>query len=1017
MKKLDFTTWMLFTGMLTPSLAVLPSHSAFAANSCAELFARPAANRYENPRAAWTQSVEAMRVIRSQVHGMDNVLRPLMSAVVAHEFVWMNGDPGGAKTYLARLVFDSVLRTIPDREKKIFVLQFHKLIAEGKITGFPKFNEMMSSGRYSLETSSSLVGERFLFLIADEAEKANPATLNALLSVLNERKAFLGARVVDAVLASGVFTSNKTTGGFIKGFGDDRPSGEAFLDRNPIKIHMPNQFASASETVAFHRRMRESRRVTVDLPLMELSNLMKSVTISPEMMTDIGEIARSFDAYVTGKADDSRKAVRFGDSENEYFPANQFSNRSARRMVQVLKSAFIVEQLWQGVSFEKMRLNIERRDLNLLYTGAAYGGPLRIGHKQVELGSAKEVTGGETTLELHALKGFADQISERSDLGGRWDPWSRQLEIVNRKGRNHVGLIHIAEDGAIRVMDMDPSIQKVPTQASSELLNWIKEGEARDGIKLEQPQFMVSEDIDQLLKKETLPAPTRQELESIREDAVAFVQRLNQQTEKVARAASLGSGPRENGVQRREYRGLRRFSDQQGHLQVDKAYELSRVGVLAMKQRFPELSYSIEAHLTALLGGEHLYVFGPPGGAKTALAEVVLAAELRHINAAEANRFTTRVLNSLDLFAEGREFVRAILEEMRYKKPEKFKRFMLQFHKLIPEGVLTGFVKIDKQLDEGIEERNYADSLAGKEFIFAILDEVDKANPQTLTALLSLLNEREVLAGNEVVKAALQSAIMTSNKMTSELLESFFEDRANAEALMDRALNKVFVSNKFSTDDKLIEFLVDLEAGRRPDWKGVIALSDLRPLVESVTMDDALEDLIEKVREKFMARRLQASEKSHAAFKEDPRAYPDYYVPASTMSNRTAGKLMKQFKARFIVSQLMAGVPYEKLRTKVDVEDLRLYFEGMAYWSPQSFTKEYGADGLIEFKNDQTILSALAASPQVNSRTKFHINMMLEEGRDFTEVADAAVREFAIEYRELIAKYPRLFPSLRQGGE
>jgi hypothetical protein len=46
--------------------------------------------------------------------------------------------------------------------------------------------------------------------------------------------------------------------------------------------------------------------------------------------------------------------------------------------------------------------------------------------------------------------------------------------------------------------------------------------------------------------------------------------------------------------------------------------------VKALKQRFVELDHSIEAHLTGLLSENHLYVFGPPGGAKTALAEVIL---------------------------------------------------------------------------------------------------------------------------------------------------------------------------------------------------------------------------------------------------------------------------------------------------------------------------------------------------------------------------------------------------------
>lgn len=988
-------------------LAELPKAQAQA--SCAALFVRPAANRYESERAAWTQSQLGIESVRRQVFGMDNVVRSVLTAVVAKEFVWMNGDPGGAKTFISRMIFESVLRTVPDKEKRIFVLQFHKLIAEGKITGFPKFNEIMRTGRYEVETSTSLVGDQFLFLIADEAEKANPATLNALLSVLNERKAFLGSRVVDAALSSGVFTSNKTTGEFIQGFGDDRPSGEAFLDRNPIKIHVTNQFASAAQSAEYLIRLRNSRRERVDLPLMELSTLAQKVQISDEMMTDIVQITRSFDSYVTSKADDSRKAVRFGEKTIEYFPANQFSNRSARRMVQVFKSAFIIEQLWNGVPFDKIRTKIERKDLNLLVAGAAFGGPSRISHKSYALGKTEN-----SQFKAHEIVA-EDQYGGVVKLIANWNPWMRSLTLASAKdGRLLVEMV-VTKDGEFIVKQQIESLELDAAQ-KKQIVAWMTDAETTNSVQFDKPQFEVDQSLADLLKRETLPARTREELESIKEDLEEFTQRLNQQVDRPAVKIAKGSGTRETGVTRSEVRNLRRGSVTPGRLDLRTSYDTTRRGAVALTQRFPELSHSIEAHFTGLLAREHLFVFGPPGGAKTALAESILGAELRTMNSQEANRFTERVIQSLGENTDGRIFLKSIIEEMRYKSPQKYKRFMLQFHKLVPEGVLTGFVKVEQQLEAGREEREFADSMAGKDFIFSILDEVDKANPQTLTALLSLLNEREVMAGNEVVKAALQTAIMTSNKMTSEILESFYEDRANAEALMDRALNKLFVANKFSTDEQLTQFLIDLEAGRSPEWRGVLALNDLRPLVNQVKINDYVVHLLESIREKFMAQRLVESEKSRRANLEDPRAYPDYYVPAATMSNRTAGKLQEQLKSRLIVSQLMEGVPFEKLRFEVDIQDLHLFFEGMGYWAPQSLKSSYDAHGIIEFSVEQKIMQALSENPQVPSRVRYHVGKMMEEGTDMVEVLNSEVRKFVITYREVIAKYPNLFPSLFRAG-
>lgn len=987
----------------------LSAASASAEDECAQLLLGTVTAPYKNEVAAWTQSQLGIASIRRQVFGMDNVVRSVLTAIVAKEFVWMNGDPGGAKTFISRTIFESVLRTIPEADKKIFVLQFHKLITEGVITGFPKFTQLMQSGRYEIETATSLVGDRFLFLIADEAEKANPATLSALLSVLNERKAFHGSRVVEAVLSSGVFTSNKTTGEFIQGFGDDRPSGEAFLDRNPIKIHVPNQFATADQSAEYLIQLRKSVRERVDLPILELAPLAAKVQISDELMTDIVQITRSFDSYVTSKADESRKAVRFGDRASEYFPANQFSNRSVRKMIQILKAAFIVEQLWDRVPYSELRTQMRRSDLNLLLTGAAYGGPSRIVLKSWTLG---EMAQGDFKPHVVIAE---DEWAPLVELNVRWSPWSRLLSLTSVLDGNLKLVIKVNDDGTF-ITKYQLENLTLDDQAQAQVRDWIRQFEIEQNPNLQVPQFEVDTYLAQLLKRETLPARTREELTSILEDFEAFNNRLNQQMEVSPESIITPAPEREPGVTVREYRELRRNSANRGQVDIKTSFEVTARGARALTQRFPELGHSIEAHFTGILAQEHLFVFGPPGGAKTAVSEVIVTAELRNINSRVADQFTADVVKKLAEAQDGRKFLSQVMQEMRQKQPQQFKRFMLQFHKLIPEGVLTGFVKIDKMLNQGQEEREYTDSMAGKYFLFSILDEVDKANPQTLTALLSLLNEREILAGNEVVKAALRTAIMTSNKMNSEILESFKEDRANAEALMDRALNKVFVVNKLSTEAQLAQFLADVEQGRRPEWRGVLALNELRPLVDQVKVNGYIVHLIEEIREKFMARRLAEAEKSRAANLQDEREFPDYYVPASTMSNRTAAKLQDQLKARLIISQMLKGVAFEDLRFEVQIQDLPLFFEGMAYWAPQSIESSDDSHGIIQFQIDQTILQRLSENPQIPMRVRYQIQRMLEEGTDMVEVLNSEVRRFSTKHRDLLARWPSLFPSLYRGG-
>ncbi|HVK62762.1 MAG TPA: AAA family ATPase [Bdellovibrionales bacterium] len=948
---------------------------------------------------AWNESAQAMQQLNQAVYGRGQVIEAMATAILAKEFVWMNGEPGGAKTFLSRLMFQSVLNTISEKDKKIFVLQFHKLISEGKISGFQKFSSMMKDGKYEIETESSLVGDRFLFLIADEAEKSNPAVLNALLSVLNERKAFLGARVVDAALSSGVFTSNKTTGEFIQGFLGDRPSGEALLDRMAIKIHIPNQQLSPKETVAMYNLVKNSSKVSIALPLHDLESVVAKVKISDEMMAEIVSIAREFDRYVTNKSDQSRAAVRYGEAESEYFPANQFSNRSVRRLVQVFKAAFIARQLAEGVSFDQMRLQPARRDLALLSQSALYVGPAGL------------------QLKTYPLVDAADGVKVTSAFGSAatmaavYSPYTEEVLLQDASGRTQFTFKKKNGEWILKSKSADFADWSVDPKGIADLAPKIQTVIADNQIDPSKPQLEVGSEIDRLLAKGTVKERTRTELESIKKDLEQFANVLNQHFEREDQPkvpAQQKLLPARSEREKRDFR--RKMLSSPVEKRVSQYYDWMSYEVRALKQRFVELEHSIEAHLTGLLSENHLYVFGPPGGAKTALAEVILKSELKKLNADQVDGF---VKTTLAKVGKDKSFMRAVLKRMRTEKPEVFDRFLLQFHKLLPEGVLVGFPKVEKQLNEGIEEIEVSTSLVNQKFVFAILDEVDKANPQTITALLSLLNEREVFAGNQVIKAALRSAILTSNKMPSEFLDSYNEDRSTGEAVMDRAINKVYVSNKISSEEALTRFLINLESGISPSWRGLLAVGELKPLVEQVEFENpAIEELLATIHQKFLAMRIQKEEETRKAHRMDSREFPDYYVSAAgSASDRTVIKLFDQLKARFIVHQLMEGVPFADLKTTIEVKDLGLFFEGLGYWAPQEIQHQYD-NGLLTFRNDSSVIERLISSGIVDSRVKFHLEMMAEEAKDYTQVLNSVIGEFIAEYNKEIAQHPELFPSL-----
>jgi hypothetical protein len=144
----------------------------------------------------------------------------------------------------------------------------------------------------------------------------------------------------------------------------------------------------------------------------------------------------------------------------------------------------------------------------------------------------------------------------------------------------------------------------------------------------------------------------------------------------------------------------------------------------------------------------------------------------------------------------------------------------------------------------------------------------------------------------------------------------------------------------------------------------------------------------------------------------DKREFPDYYVSAAdSASNRTVGRLLDQFKARFIVHQLMEGVPFSELRTTIELKDIGLFFEGLGYWAPQKIVQSY-EDGIVVFSVKADIMDQLIASGVVDSRVLFHLKKMGEEADRFVQITNDLVRDFTIEYRKELAKYPDLFPSL-----
>ncbi|RME56807.1 MAG: AAA family ATPase, partial [Deltaproteobacteria bacterium] len=142
-----------------------------------------------------------------------------------------------------------------------------------------------------------------------------------------------------------------------------------------------------------------------------------------------------------------------------------------------------------------------------------------------------------------------------------------------------------------------------------------------------------------------------------------------------------------------------------------------------LQGRFLEREREVDGALMALLSGQHLLLIGPPGTAKSMLAD---------------------------------ELCKRI-EDAVY-----FQWLLTRF--TTPEEVF-GAVSL-----KGLEQDEYRRVTAGKlpECDIAFLDEVFKANSSILNALLTLINERKFHNGREVVQVPLLTLFGASNELPEE---------------------------------------------------------------------------------------------------------------------------------------------------------------------------------------------------------------------------------------------------------
>src|SRR5262245_1901669 len=139
------------------------------------------------------------RTLESRFLGKEEVIRLLLISVVAGEHAVLIGPPGTAKSALIRL-FSRLLQA------NYFEYLLTRFTEPNEIFG-PVDIAAFREGRYERRIDGMLPQAEVVFL--DEVFKSNSAILNALLTLLNERRYTSGGRVIRCPLLSAFGASNE----------------------------------------------------------------------------------------------------------------------------------------------------------------------------------------------------------------------------------------------------------------------------------------------------------------------------------------------------------------------------------------------------------------------------------------------------------------------------------------------------------------------------------------------------------------------------------------------------------------------------------------------------------------------------------------------------------------------------------------------------------------------------------------------------------------------------------------
>ncbi|MEP7124766.1 MAG: AAA family ATPase [Byssovorax sp.] len=369
--------------------------------------------------------------LERQFLGKDEIIRLLMIAVVAGEHCVLLGPPGTAKSALIRSLSELL-------QARYFEYLLTRFTEPNEIFG-PVDIAAFREGIYRRNTAGMLPEAEVVFL--DEVFKSNSAILNALLTLLNERKYTSGGQVIKCPLISVFAASNEVPG-------DETLN--AVFDRFLLRVHSDN-------LDAYH--FNELLQRGIQHEVRQMSGEVQAPVVAARELADLGRAFGSrmnftdgflssykglvFQIRAEGVSLSDRRVVKMlklfaassfldgrttADSSDFFVLKHIWNNQDQAAIlegiVQPVLEAFFREHPDRrrvgalGVGVEALAAEIDR--IRQILTGGAALGDVQLFSQLKALGEIKTALSALTDARARELESRVSQLLEASFRSGRF---------------------------------------------------------------------------------------------------------------------------------------------------------------------------------------------------------------------------------------------------------------------------------------------------------------------------------------------------------------------------------------------------------------------------------------------------------------------------------------------------------------------------------------------------------------------------------------------------------------------